>query len=205
MINNPSDKDSIYLSNVKKIGESIDNILYIENVLPKEDHDAILNYAKTVQPWNDEPWYAKTIKSHQLPQYISDILESVFTFAYHNSKDLYDVEIDPINKDSLHLVKFVQGFFLSPHTDTSSDESLHIASVYYINDDYTGGEINFPKHNLKIKPKANSLIMFPGNENYTHEVLTIIDKPRYSSALWFQFSGSDFNKKSEWYPGNDKQ
>ena len=80
-----------------------------------------------------------------------------------------------------------------------SHEGNHIASVYYINDDYEGGEINFPDHNLNIKPKANSLIIFPGNENYVHEVRKIIDKDRYTSSMWFQYTGSTFNKKSEWY------
>jgi predicted 2-oxoglutarate/Fe(II)-dependent dioxygenase YbiX len=71
---------------------------------------------------------------------------------------------------------------------------LHIASVYYINDDYTGGEINFPDHNLKIKPKANSFITFPSNSDYWHEVLENTGKERYSSTLWFHFDGSSTDR-----------
>ena len=97
------------------------------------------------------------------------------------------------------MVKFVKGFYLVPHVDTLSSEGNHMASVYYINDDYTGGEIDFPGHNLTIKPKANSLIIFPGNENYVHGVNKIIDNDRYSSAMWFQFTGSTFDKQGEWY------
>jgi predicted 2-oxoglutarate/Fe(II)-dependent dioxygenase YbiX len=93
----------------------------------------------------------------------------------------------------------VKGFYLVPHIDTLSSEINHIASVYYINDDYTGGEIYFPDHGLEIKPKPNSLIIFPGNENYLHGVREIIDNNRYSSAMWFQFTGSTFNKQGEWY------
>ena len=107
--------------------------------------------------------------------------------------------INPFNKPGLHIVKFVKGFYLEPHVDTLSYEGNHIASVYYINDDYTGGEINFPDHKLEIKPKANSLIIFPGNESYVHQVREILDNNRYSSAMWFQFTGSSFNKKAEWY------
>ena len=199
MIENPSEKDEIYLANVAKIGGSVDNIQYIENVLSEQEHRIILDYTLGVESWNHEPWGSETFKSYQMPQSIKDILEKVFTIVYEKSKDLYDVGIDPIDKDALHLVKFVKGFSLNPHVDTLSEESLHIASVYYINDDYTGGEINFPNHNLKIKPKANSVIVFPGNENYLHEVIEIVDKDRYSSALWFQFTGSSFNKKREWY------
>lgn len=199
MINDPSEKDPIYLANVAKIGGSVDNIQYIENVLSEEEHKIILDYTLSVESWNHEPWGSETFKSYQMPQSIKDILEKVFTIVYEKSKHLYDVDIDPIDKDALHLVKFVKGFSLNPHVDTLSEESLHLASVYYINDDYLGGEINFPNHNLKIKPRANSVIVFPGNENYLHEVIEIVDKDRYSSALWFQFTGSSFNKKREWY------
>jgi Rps23 Pro-64 3,4-dihydroxylase Tpa1-like proline 4-hydroxylase len=134
-----------------------------------------------------------------LPEEISKMLNSIFELVYKKSVDLYDVAINPFHKSALHLVKFVKGFYLAPHVDTLSSEGNHIASVYYINDDYTGGEINFPDHNLQIKPKPNSLIIFPGNENYLHEVLPIVDNNRYSSAMWLQFTGSTFNKKAEWY------
>lgn len=199
MIKNPSEKDELYLANVAKIGDSIENIKYIKNVLSEEEHSVLLAYVKNADSWNHEPWQARTIRSKDVPEHILDMLDKVFTLVYKTATDLYGVEIDPFHKNGLHLVKFVEGFFLNPHVDTLSDESLHIASVYYINDDYQGGEIRFPKHNLKIKPEPNSLVIFPGNENYLHEVTKITKDNRYSSAMWFKFTGSNFSKKSEWY------
>lgn len=199
MIENPSEKDEIYLANVAKIGNSIDNIQYIEDVLSKEEHEVLLKYAKDAESWKQQPWLVWTIEAGALPQEILEILKKIFEMVYKKSTDLYGVDINPFANSGLYIVKFVEGFFLPIHTDTLSAESNHIASVYYINDDYEGGEIDFPGHNLKIKPKANSVIIFPGNENYEHQVFTVIDKPRYSSAMWFQFTGSTFNKKAEWY------
>jgi Rps23 Pro-64 3,4-dihydroxylase Tpa1-like proline 4-hydroxylase len=199
MIENPSEKDEIYLANVAKIGGSTNNIQYIENVLLEKDHRLLLDYIKITDSWKEQPWKALTIQSENLPEEIIQILNSVFEVVYKKSVYLYDVEINPFHKSALHLVKFVKGFYLVPHVDTLSSEGNHIASVYYINDDYTGGEINFPEHNLEIKPKPNSLIIFPGNENYLHEVREILDSNRYSSAMWLQFTGSSFNKKAEWY------
>ena len=199
MITDPSEKDEIYLKNVAKIGDSTENIQYIENILSEEDHKILLDYVKNYTSWEEEPWRARTIKSNSLPKEIIEMLNSVFEFVYKKSVNFYNVDISHFDKSELHLVKFVEGFWLVPHVDTLSSERNHIASVYYINDDYTGGEIVFPNHNLKIKPKANSLIIFPGNENYLHEVLEIVDKDRYSAAMWFQFAGSTFNKKAEWY------
>lgn len=199
MIKNPSEKDEVYLANVAKIGDSIENIQYMKNVLSEQEHAVLLDYVKNADSWNKEPWQARTIRSDELPEHILDMLDKVFTLVYAKATELYDVAIDPFHKKGLHLVKFVEGFFLNPHVDTLSDESLHIASVYYINDDYEGGEIRFPDHNLTIKPEANSLVIFPGNENYLHEVIKIAKNNRYSSATWFKFTGSEFAKKSEWY------
>jgi Rps23 Pro-64 3,4-dihydroxylase Tpa1-like proline 4-hydroxylase len=49
-------------------------------------------------------------------------------------------------------------------------------------------------YNLKIKPKANSLIMFPSNADYWHEVLENIGKERYSSTTWFKLLGSSLKR-----------
>jgi hypothetical protein len=199
MIENPSEKDEIYLANVTKIGSSIENIQYIEDVLSKEEHEVLLNYAKTADSWKEQPWLARTIEAQYLPKEISEILNKTFELVYKKTTDFYGVTINPHRQGRLHVVKFVKGFYLVPHIDTLSSEGNHIASVYYINDDYTGGEIYFPDHKLTIKPKSNSLIIFPGNENYVHGVSEIIDNDRYSSAMWFQFTGSTFNKQGEWY------
>lgn len=199
MITNPSEKDEIYLANVAKIGSSTENIQYIENILSAEDHSKLINYVRTANSWKEQPWLAITIKSQDLPEDIRAMLNNIFELVYKKSVELYGVDINNFEQYSLHVVKFIEGFYLQPHVDTLSAEENHIASVYYINDDYDGGEINFPEHNLKIKPKANSVIIFPGNENYLHEVCKIFGKDRYSSAMWFQFTGSTFSNKSEWY------
>jgi hypothetical protein len=199
MIKNHSEKDEIYLTNVAKIGNSINNIQYIENVLSQDEHKLILDFVKTRKSWKIEPWDAKVIISPNMRKEVLDALNKVFTLAYEKSKNFYDVDINFFEELSINLLKFEKDFFLRQHIDTKSSESNHIASVYYINDDYTGGEINFPIYKLKIKPKPNSLIVFPGNENYLHEVLKITNGERYSSSLWFQYTGSTFNKKSEWY------
>jgi hypothetical protein len=199
MIEKPSEKDDIYLANVAKIGNSAENIIYIENVLHKDKHKEILDFVTHRKFWVQQPWDAKTIGLDQMSDEVIDSLEEVFTVAYEKAKDVYGVPIDIFSKDRFNLIKFEKDFVLHPHADVNSNESLHIASIYYINDEYEGGEISLIDHNIEIKPKPNSLIIFPGNENYTHEVFRILEGERYSSSLWFQFTGSNFNKNKEWY------
>ena len=63
MIENPSEKDDIYLANVAKIGNSTNNIQYIENVLPEKDHKALIDYIKIAESWEEQPWKAITIQA----------------------------------------------------------------------------------------------------------------------------------------------
>ena len=86
------------------------------------------------------------------------------------------------------IINILEKIFKIAHKKCTAGD---FATIYYINDDYEGGEINFMDHNLKIKPKANSFITFPSNSDYWHEVLENTVKERYSSTLWFKFVGSE--------------
>jgi hypothetical protein len=168
------------------LGNSVDNIQITENVLSKEEHQSLLDYVESIDSWKDMPWGVKVLESGEVAKEFSKILDKVFMIAYKKSTDLYNVDLNVFERTSVPLIKFEKGYKMNEHADTTGD----IAAIYYINDDYEGGEINFMDHNLKIKPKANSFITFPSNADYWHEVLENTVKERYSSTLWFHFSGS---------------
>jgi hypothetical protein len=52
----------------------------------------------------------------------------------------------------------------------------------YLNDNYEGGLIEFPEHNISLRPPAGSLIVFPSHE--LHQVTNVIDGHRY---MWSSF------------------
>jgi predicted 2-oxoglutarate/Fe(II)-dependent dioxygenase YbiX len=54
------------------------------------------------------------------------------------------------------------------------------SALIYLNDDYEGGELCFPLHGIEIKPKPGTLIMFPGNCMYLHEVKKVLSGHRYT-------------------------
>jgi hypothetical protein len=169
------------------LGNSVENIQITENVLSEEDHRQLFGYVTNANSWQTQPWGVKFIVSKEMPEEIINILEKIFKIAYKKSTDFYNVDLRTFEKTLIPLIKFETGYKMNEHADTTGD----IAAIYYINDDYEGGEINFMDHNLKIKPKANSFITFPSNSDYWHEVLENTVKERYSSTLWFCFSGSN--------------
>jgi predicted 2-oxoglutarate/Fe(II)-dependent dioxygenase YbiX len=54
-------------------------------------------------------------------------------------------------------------------------------SIIYLNDDYEGGELFFPKYDIFIKPKPGTLIFFPSTNMYTHGVTEVKSGIRYTS------------------------
>jgi hypothetical protein len=187
------EKDEVYLKNVAKLGSSAKNVYVIDNFLSNEEHQILSNFVNSNQvSWVKELWTIERTLNNSIPEYIIEILKKMFQRARLNCISYYDIEVNNEFSSQYLLVKWNKGSKMEPHVDTEAQKHQHIVCMYYINDDYEGGEINFPDYNLKIKPKSNSIIMFPGNENYLHEVLEVSKGFRYTFPMRFVFTGSTF-------------
>jgi hypothetical protein len=97
--------------------------------------------------------------------------------ARNLDKDRYNLNLDQVT-----IKAWNQGQSKGPHFEgQDGNTDLAFSLVTYINDDYEGGEISFPNHNVAVKPKAGSLIMFPSQQPFIHEVKPIISGTRYMS------------------------
>ena len=92
------------------------------------------------------------------------------------------------------LVKWKEGRSMSTHSDNSwpdGSQKNHPTSfrtwsaIFYINDDYEGGEIEFPLKKFTYKPKSNSLVVFPSTSEYLHGVKEVTKGTRYTVAIWY--------------------
>ena len=75
---------------------------------------------------------------------------------------------------------------MGPHADNVYDmvtksfvSPVTAGIVFYINDDYDGGEIVYVNKGITHKPKANSLVCHPAFEEYKHGVLKVKNGTRY--------------------------
>lgn len=67
---------------------------------------------------------------------------------------------------------------LGPHPDTDLENPRDEFSItFYPNDNYDGGELNFPEIDLKIKPKAGSVVVYPSK--HIHESLPVFSGEKY--------------------------
>jgi hypothetical protein len=106
-----------------------------------------------------------------------EMCSKMYLEAKNFDKDKYFLDINLIP-----IKKWNQGQSMGPHFDgQDGNTNLAFSLVAYINDDYEGGEISFPNQNVTIKPKSGSMIMFPSQEPFLHEVKPIISGTRYMS------------------------
>lgn len=126
---------------------------------------------------------------------IMDMSELFFT----NLGNMFFENFDPVEKDYMQtygifsewhdhygILKYGSGQFFSNHIDDHPAYHRRVSTVYYLNDNYTGGEINFPRFNVTFKPKANQMIVFPSTYVYNHSVSPVIEGERYAVVSWLK-------------------
>jgi Rps23 Pro-64 3,4-dihydroxylase Tpa1-like proline 4-hydroxylase len=88
--------------------------------------------------------------------------------------------------DSYGILKYGKGQQFVNHIDDHPDYHRRVSTVYYLNDNYTGGEINFPRFGITFKPKANQMIVFPSTYVYNHSVSPVVEGERYAVVSWMR-------------------
>lgn len=89
-------------------------------------------------------------------------------------------------QDSYQLLRYGKGNFFNNHFDDSVQHHRRVSIVYYLNDNYIGGEITFNRFNITYKPKANDLLIFPSSYVYTHSVSEVTEGTRYALVTWLR-------------------
>ena len=101
-----------------------------------------------------------------------------------------DYEEDHYIKFKIHqpykILKYEQGGKFDLHIDDAGATFRRASTVFYLNDNYEGGEIEFPSFDVKYKPKAGDFIMFPSSYAYRHKVNPVISGTRYAIASWLR-------------------
>jgi predicted 2-oxoglutarate/Fe(II)-dependent dioxygenase YbiX len=105
---------------------------------------------------------------------------------HHYSTELYPFAEKNIKsrEQTMHLLKYDESGHLPAHQDQGVSSRV-LSVLLYLNDDYEGGEIEFRHSNLKFKPEAGSVLFFPSNFLYVHEVYPVTKGPRYALPNWY--------------------
>jgi predicted 2-oxoglutarate/Fe(II)-dependent dioxygenase YbiX len=109
---------------------------------------------------------------------INNILKDAILTASNDYANVHSTDIGSLMP--LSISKYSTGKSMGPHVDDyGNGDDPNISVVLYLNDNYEGGEIYFKEQNIKIKPKAGSIVIFPSVEPYYHESLPVISGIKY--------------------------
>lgn len=119
--------------------------------------------------------------------FISSELFGALDIAFqHYTKELYPFAEKNIKsrEQTMHLLKYEKTGHLPAHQDQGISTRV-LSVLLYLNDDYEGGEIEFQNSDLLIKPDPGSILFFPSNFLYIHEVHPVTSGIRYALPNWY--------------------
>jgi len=102
----------------------------------------------------------------------------------------------PLRVESVFVSMLPQGGLIVPHADNEKVEGgkwvpNHTAnrtfgSCLYLNDEFEGGELDFPGLRRRFKPKRGMLVAWPADHRFVHQVLPVTRGIRLSLPVWFE-------------------
>lgn len=84
---------------------------------------------------------------------------------------------------------------MGPHFDSDYGpldalSTIEHGVLFYINDDYEGGDVVYTNKGITFKPKANTILVHGGSEEYTHGVKKVTSGERYTLSTFAFTPGS---------------
>ena len=168
-----------------KVNRLSPDIYEIEDFVTIEKANQVLEYSKSLEEsdwWHEEQketfFYGKQ-KWGKLPEIFDEIDQ--------NAKNLFSSALDIGN---IALQRYLDNEPMRLHRDywlKDLDYYIRYGIVIYYNDDYEGGEIEYPELGIVHKPKARSLVLHGGNILHGPKRL-IGDGSRYFSTSFVRGS-----------------
>jgi hypothetical protein len=193
-------------------GNGKENIVELENFMTQEELELLDKAARTLTVWDQTQshvnengtvvydagfWKDRVASAPSLNQndprivpVISGLVERLKPIV----EEFFQVKAQPTGQT---IVKWLPGQLQMPHADKELHEGpdagkpndfpqYDIASLFYINDDYEGGELYFPLQKVQFKPKRGAAYFFPGDKEYIHGVTEITSGLRYTCPFFWE-------------------
>lgn len=127
----------------------------------------------------------------------SQLFGALESTLHHYSNELYPFAAKNIKsrERTMHLLRYDKSGYLPAHQDQGVSTRV-LSVLLYLNDDYEGGELTFRHSGITFKPKPGSVLFFPSNFLYVHEVAPIIKGPRYALPNWYHNVTEQYSRNS---------
>lgn len=185
-----------------------EDIVGYKNFISKEEAESIIKFFELPgQPWEPIAFYKSEGAAFQNddPRLVQFGLPSTY-FAEIRKKFQDAVEKTfgiEVKANSSHGQKWLVDAFAVPHSDNSEMDGTPNAfqinkfvAILYLNDDYTGGELYFPDHNIDIFPDCCELVVFPGGHENIHGVRVMKSGTRYTMVSFWDYADANYDDET---------
>jgi predicted 2-oxoglutarate/Fe(II)-dependent dioxygenase YbiX len=101
------------------------------------------------------------------------------TSTYMKKHDIHGLWHEHYN-----MLKYTGGTEYKAHFDGGTATKRWVSAIVYLNNEYTGGEVEFTNFGIKIKPEPGMLLLFPSNYAYTHIAHPVETGTKYAIVTW---------------------
>ena len=189
-------------------------ILVIKNYLPAPICRQLVEYAdqqkgepSTVEDLVDgaDEKYVSRKSTARVTEYIdidgirTQVLKLISDVFFRDIQYFYNKEIEWFEYPE--ILRYKIGGYYWPHSDADNwdKESRRwvksldrdYSMLIYLNDTYTGGEIDFPNFKFRLSPEAGMLVAFPSDHRYLHAARPTTAGKRYVIVSWSAARGTE--------------
>lgn len=182
-----------------------DYIKIIDNLLPEKDLEILYEISKKnifnlqhagVGTNNTINKNIRSTKNIDLKNFNTDSMTMVYWtnklyVAFANAFNEYCKEIGidslTVTMQDLQLLRYDVGDFYRTHVDSFTTVPRTVSYIFFINDDYDGGELYFQflkSQKIDVEIKKNRLIIWPSNFQYPHGVNKVTKGTKFSVVAW---------------------
>jgi Rps23 Pro-64 3,4-dihydroxylase Tpa1-like proline 4-hydroxylase len=94
--------------------------------------------------------------------------------------------VPELHHEGYSMLKYSGGQYYDAHADGETYTGRSISAICYLNNDYSGGELEFINFGIKIKPEPGMLILFPSNYAYKHIAHPVTSGTKYAIVTWLK-------------------
>lgn len=118
-------------------------------------------------------------------QEINDHLYKHFHNALNDYKCRFGVSLSDETNRSMQILKYGQDQKFEPHADDGVGTPRRVSALAYLNDNFSGGELEFTFSGILYNPSVGDLVLFPSSYFYVHGARPVTDGTKYSAVTWW--------------------
>lgn len=195
-----------------------DEIIVYEDFLTKEDAANLIKVLDKQADTGKLSWtpisfyesYSSVLPTDEDPEIAefnlpSNIISGINRKIIEAVASIRNLDPDTIVEIGYHTQKWEPGAYARLHSDNTDEHGntgpfarSRYAAFLYLNDDFEGGVLKFPSHDITIVPKTGLLAVFDGGFNNMHEVSLITKGVRYTiGSFWDDRDDSAYSEETK--------